>query len=164
MPEISPEQFLRAEAHLLNQGDFTHWLALLDDDFDYRILNSVARDDPFRTRYNENNVLAWESIHSLKIRFDRMLSEFAWADRPIGFQRRHVTAVRVLGGDGSADADLVVESDVLVARSRRPDVPSMVSAVRTDILRPRGDGYQLVKRVVCLDLDQVGAAHLALIY
>lgn len=153
--------FVRHETHLLNEERYEEWLALLTEDFDYRLPNPLLRDDPRASRYSERSLLSWESVHSLRLRFERISSDYAWADRPPAFHRRHLTSVRVrpLGAD-----EWEVSADELVARSRAPEGPMMVSALRTDVLRRGGDQLKLARRTVHVDADRPDLAQIALLF
>lgn len=153
--------FVRHETHLLNADRLGEWIELLDEDFEYRMPNPQLRDDPRAYRYSRTSLLAWESVHSLRLRFDRLASEFAWADRPPAFQRRHLTAIRVEAQD---DGTWRVESDELVARSRTPEPPQLVSALREDIVREVGGQFRLARRTAYLDVDRPDLAQIALLF
>lgn len=71
--------FIRHETHLLNSERYDEWLGLLTDDFEYRMPMPVLRDDPTQPRYSDVSLLAWESVRSLTLRFERILTDFAWA-------------------------------------------------------------------------------------
>lgn len=159
-------RFMLDEATALNEERYDDWLALLTDDFDYRMPAPCLRDDPTRPRYDQDALLAWESAGSLRLRFQRLSSEFAWADRPPALHRRHVTSVRVVGttSDEVGRQGHVVRSDVLVARSRRPDGTTIVSAGREDVIRVEADRLRLARRRVYLDLDMPSVSHISTIF
>lgn len=160
-------RFLLDEATALNEERYDDWLSLVTEDFDYRMPAPCLRDDPTRSRYDEEALLAWESASSLRLRFRRLSSEFAWADRPPALHRRHVTSVRVLGTISDEDPDgraRVVRSDVLVARSRRPDGTTIVSAGREDVIRVEEDGLRLARRRVYLDLDMPTVSQISILF
>ncbi|MDQ6525194.1 aromatic-ring-hydroxylating dioxygenase subunit beta [Nocardioides sp. LHD-245] len=166
MPDLSPEDravvdFAYRETHLLNADRFAEWITLLTDDFEYRVPHPELRDDPRSSPYSATSLLSWESVHSLRVRFDRLASEFAWADRPPAFHRRHLTAVRVERRD---DASWSVACDELVARSRTPEPPQLVSALREDLVRLVDGELRLARRTVFLDVDRPDLAQIALLF
>lgn len=154
--------FVAAETHLLNDHQYARWFELLAEDFQYRMPNPQLKDDPRAHHYSEVSLLAWESKHSLRLRFDRLASEFAWADRPPAFQRRHLTAVRV-----SADpvgGRWTVDCDEIVARSRHPEPPQMISALRSDVVILIEGELRLSSRTVYVDVDRPDLAQISLLF
>jgi 3-phenylpropionate/cinnamic acid dioxygenase small subunit len=154
--------FLYHETHLLNEERYAEWLELLSDRFDYRMPNPQLHDDPRIRPYSARSLLAWESVHSLRLRFERIASEYAWADRPPAFHRRHLTAVRVRPGAGEHEWE--VSCDELVARSRTPEGSQVVSALREDLVCLEDGQLRLARRTVYLDLDRPDLAQIALLF
>ncbi|MFE2089165.1 aromatic-ring-hydroxylating dioxygenase subunit beta [Streptomyces sp. NPDC059460] len=164
LDENRATRFLQHEAAALNDERYEDWLAMITEDFDYRMPTPVLRDDPTQPRHSDRSLLAWESIHSLRLRFQRIQTDFAWADRPPGFHRRHVTAVRLGERSETGPGDWIVHSDVLVFRSRAPEGTTITSATRRDVLRLEGDGLKLARRTTYVDLDRVDLAQIALLF
>jgi 3-phenylpropionate/cinnamic acid dioxygenase small subunit len=156
------ESFIRHETHLLNEERYEEWLGLLSDDFDYRLPTPQVRDDPRIRPYSDSSVLAWESVHSLRLRFERIQTDYAWADRPPAFHRRHLTAVRVT--PGVRPGEWTVQCDEIVARSRVPEGTHMVSAVREDVVREEGGRLTLARRTVYVHLNRPSLAQIALLF
>ena len=156
------EAFIRHETHLLNEERFEEWLALLSHDFDYRLPTPQVRDDPRIRPYSDRSLLAWESVHSLRLRFERIQTDYAWADRPPAFHRRHLTAVRVTPGEVAGE--WAVSSDEIVARSRVPEGTNMVSALREDVVRMEEGRLTLARRTVYVHLNRPSLAQIALLF
>ena len=156
------EEFIRSETDLLNQERYEEWLDLLTDDFDYRMPTPVLRDDPAQERYSSKSLLAWESTHSLKLRFQRIFTDFAWADRPPAFHRRHLTAIRVAATDSETEWE--VSCDEPVFRSRAPEGTHIVSALRKYKVRVTGESLKLAQRNVFIDIDRPGLGQIALLF
>lgn len=156
-------EFLFTETHLLNSHEYSAWFDLLTEDFEYRLPNPQLKDDPRAHHYSERSLLAWESTHSLRLRFDRLASEFAWADRPPAFQRRHLTAVRVRQ-DPDDGSRWFASCDELVARSRHPEPAQLISALREDVIRHEEGGLHLAARTVFVDVDRPDLAQIALLF
>jgi 3-phenylpropionate/cinnamic acid dioxygenase small subunit len=154
--------FAHFETHLLNEARYEEWLALLSDDFDYRMPQPQVRDDPRIRPYSDSALLAWESVHSLRLRFERIQSDYAWADRPPSFHRRHLTAVRV--APGPVEQEWTVEADELVARSRVPEGSHVVSARRDDVVRVEHGQLRLARRTVYVDLNRPELAQISLLF
>jgi 3-phenylpropionate/cinnamic acid dioxygenase small subunit len=154
--------FVQHETHLLNEARYEEWLGLLSDDFDYRMPQPQVRDDPRVRPYSDRSLLAWESVHSLRLRFERIQSDYAWADRPPSFHRRHLTAVRV--APGGAEHEWSVHADELVARSRVPEGTHIVSALREDVVRLQEGQLRLARRTVYVDLNRPELAQISLLF
>jgi 3-phenylpropionate/cinnamic acid dioxygenase small subunit len=154
--------FARHETQLLNEARYEEWLALLSDDFDYRMPQPQVRDDPRVRPYSDRSLLAWESVHSLRLRFERIQSDYAWADRPPSFHRRHLTAVRV--APGHSEFEWTVRADELVARSRVPEGSHVVSALREDVVRVEDGRPRLARRTVYVDLNRPELAQISLLF
>jgi 3-phenylpropionate/cinnamic acid dioxygenase small subunit len=163
--ETSVVRFLLHEASLLNDRRYDEWLDLITDDFEYRMPSPCVQDDPTQPQYDEQALLSWESTASLRLRFERLASDFAWADRPPPKERRHVTSARLVAEtDGPPARELVVASDVLVARSRRPDGTYLTSAGRRDVLRLVDGELRLADRRVYIDLERPSVSQISVLY
>lgn len=154
--------FVHDETHLLNEERYEEWLGLLSEDFDYRLPTPQVRDDPRVRPYSDRSLLAWESVHSLRLRFERIQTDYAWADRPPSFHRRHLTAVRV--APGAVEGEWTVSADEIVARSRVPEGTHMVSALREDLVRVEEGRLRLARRTVFVDLNRPALAQIALLF
>ncbi|WP_131105953.1 aromatic-ring-hydroxylating dioxygenase subunit beta [Ornithinimicrobium sufpigmenti] len=145
------EQFLYQESHLLDSNRQGEWLDLLHDEFVYRLPVPVAREEPSQPQHDPVLEYANESKSFLSMRFHRIDSDFAWAERPSAYVRHFVSNVQVeTEVEGRA---WTVSSNVLVSRSRLPDPPSVASARRVDRIVRQGERLLLRERVVYLDTE-----------
>jgi 3-phenylpropionate/cinnamic acid dioxygenase small subunit len=156
-------QFLYEESAALDERRHEDWLSMITDDYQYVVPVPMAREDPELPRFSESSVLAWESKSSLEYRFERMKSEFAWAERPPPFLRHFVDNVQVAG---TADpGEWLVKSNLLVVRSRMPEPMAFASAGREDVIRGDVDGgFRLARRTVYLDTETPTASQLGILY
>lgn len=156
------EQFLVDEAELLDTNRQGEWLDLLHEDFMYRMPVPVAREEPTQNQYDPVLEFANESKSFLEMRFRRVGSDFAWAERPAAFVRHFVTNFRV-----SVEVEervWSVRTNVLLMRSRRPEPPVFASAERRDRIE-RCEGRLLLReRVVYLDTEIPNDSQLGAIY
>lgn len=156
------EQFLVDEADLLDTRRQAEWLDLLHDDFVYRMPVPVAREEPTQDPYDAVLEFANESKSFLSMRFHRLDSDFAWAERPAAFVRHFVSNLRVEEVD--PDRAWRVRTNVMVVRSRLPEAPVLASAERLDRIE-RHDGRLLLReRVVHLDAEHPNDAQLSTIF
>lgn len=156
------EQFLIQESDLLDSHRQDEWLDLLHDDFSYRVPVPVAREEPTQPQYDPLLEYANESKSFLSMRFHRIDSDFAWAERPAAYVRHFVSNVQVHAEH--EDRSWTVRSNVLVYRSRRPEAPSVVSARRVDRIERHEDRLLLHERVVYLDVEVPTDSQLAAIF
>lgn len=137
-------QWLVEEASLLDRQDYVRWLELMTDDVRYLmpVRVTTARNAGFDTLAGMSHFD--EDLYSLRKRVERFATEHAWTEDPPSRLRHHVSNVRTFASD---DDQLRVESAVLVFRSRG-DIrdADLVSAGRTDLLRPDSDGRLLLAR------------------
>lgn len=156
------EQFLVDEADLLDTHRQSEWLDLLHDDFSYRMPVPVAREEPGQSQYDAVLEFANESKSFLAMRFQRVDSDFAWAERPAAFVRHFVSNVRIVELD--AGQSWRVRTNVMLVRSRLPEPPSLASAERVDLIE-RHDGRLLLReRVVYLDAEHPTDSQLSSIF
>lgn len=156
------EQFLVDEADLLDTHRQAEWLDLLHDDFTYRMPVPVAREEPTQGQYDAVLEFANESKSFLSMRFQRVGSDFAWAERPAAFVRHFVSNVRI--EELAADRAWRVRTNVMVMRSRLPEPPSLATAERVDRIE-RHDGRLLLReRLVHLDTEHPTDSQLGSIF
>ena len=153
-------QFLVEEAALLDAADYAGWLALLCEDIRYLmpVRVTTARGAGFDSlagmaHFDEN-------MYALRKRVQRLATDHAWTEDPPSRTRHFVTNVRTFRDEGD---DLQVESALLLFRSRGDTREAdLVSAGRTDTLRPTGDGYRLARREIVVDESVLRTQNLAI--
>lgn len=156
------EQFLVDEADLLDTHRQAEWLDLLHDDFIYRMPVPIAREEPSQDQYDAVLEFANESKSFLSMRFGRVDSDFAWAERPAAFVRHFVSNLRIEELEpGSAWR---VRTNVMVVRSRLPEPPVLASAERVDRIERHDGGLLLHERVVHLDTEHPNDSQLSSIF
>jgi 3-phenylpropionate/cinnamic acid dioxygenase small subunit len=151
--------FLASEAALLDNGEYTEWLALMTEDILYRMPVRVTkvRDESEVGGMDHFD----EDFYSLTKRVLRLSGDHAWTEDPPSRTRRFVTNVRVL--EGRSGDELIAHSYLLVFRSRldvRP--PEWVSAERRDVLRRVDDVWRLARRDITVDEAVLRTQNLAI--
>ncbi|WP_096390353.1 aromatic-ring-hydroxylating dioxygenase subunit beta [Halopenitus persicus] len=142
------ERFLYEEAALLDRREQTEWLALLDEDVEYKAPLRITREH-VNDNFSRSAYYFDEDYGSLEARVQRFESEYAWSERPPSRTRRFVTNVRATErDDGTVDA-----RSYLLLYYGQGDSSSytFLAGRREDVLRPNGETFTIAKRHVYLD-------------
>lgn len=166
-PELQHEveQFLYAEARLLDERRFREWFALLADDLRYVMplrYNRLARerDDEFSAADES----AWfdETKASMDIRIRRLETGLAWAEEPPSRVRHLIGNVSIVPRPGG----LEVRSYFHLYRSRLERQVDQLTGERTDLIR-RADtplGWELVQRRIVVDQATLHTNNLSMFF
>ena len=136
---LAAHRFLVEEAAILDAGDWARWLTLLTDDVRY--VMPVRVTTVADAGFDRRPAMAHfdEDRYALEKRVQRLLTDHAWTEDPPSRTRHLVTNVRTF--PGADDDEVIVESSVLLFRSRADDrPPEWVCAHRHDVLRSSADG------------------------
>ena len=152
--------WLDNEAQLLDAGQFDQWLSLLTEDIRYVVPVRVTRERGGGPDVHLGAPHFQDDLGTLRMRVERLKTEFAWAEDPPSRTRRFVTNVRPRSLE---KPDVAVQSNLLLYRSRGDDPrPELISAERHDVLRRTSDGLRLSRREVILDQATLPLRNLAL--
>ncbi len=142
------EDFLFAEAEILDDWRLMEWLDIITADIDYRIPVRATREAPDEARaFSAAAFHMIEDRASLVARMKRLTGGGAFSESPHSRARRHVSNVRV---GAASDGGVEVRSNLLFFWSRE-DLQRLVSAERRDTLRIEGGRVLLARRTVLLD-------------
>lgn len=151
--------WLDNEAQLLDGGQFDEWLALLTEDVRYVVPVRLTRERGAGSDVHFGAPHFRDDLGTLRMRVERLKTEFAWAEDPPSRTRRFVTNVRPRSLQNS---DVEVRSYLLLYRSRGEDPrPELVSCERHDVLRRTPGGLRLCAREVVLDSATLPLRNLA---
>lgn len=153
------EQFYYEEAELLDDGRYTDWLDLLDEDLDYWMptrTNRLRRQQALSIASRGEAAFYDETKDSLAWRIRRFDSGMAWAEDPPSRTRHLVTNVVAHHVDPAAhpaftEDDLIVRSAFLVYRNRLEREENVFAGRRTDVLRTRGGHLRVARCEILLD-------------
>ncbi|MFF5499467.1 aromatic-ring-hydroxylating dioxygenase subunit beta [Streptomyces aquilus] len=153
------EQFLYAEAALLDDHRFTEWLELFTDDVHYWLPTRVTRtvrERDIEIAGPDGAAFFDDDKAFLAGRVRRLTSGQAWSEEPPSRTRRLLTNVRVTELD-SGEFEVRVNFHVL--RSRLELHQDSFSGERTDLLRPADTplGFQIARRKIVLDTTTLPA-------
>ena len=142
------EDFLFAEAEILDDWRLMEWLDIITADIDYRIPVRATREVPDEARaFSAAAFHMIEDRASLVARMKRLTGGGAFSESPRSRTRRHISNVRV---GTASDDEVEVRSNLLFFWSRE-DLQRLVSAERCDTLRIEGGKVLLARRTVLLD-------------
>jgi len=145
------EQFLYAEAALLDAHDYSAWLDLFADDAHYFMpIRRTRMGRDLEREFTRRDEMAWFNDSKLLLagRIAKLQSGRSWAEDPPSRTRHLVTNVRVVGDDG---AELEVHSNFHLYRTRlRSEEDSWIGS-RHDRLRRVGATFQIVERTIYLE-------------
>jgi 3-phenylpropionate/cinnamic acid dioxygenase small subunit len=154
--------FLYEEAELLDAGRFTEWLELMADDLTYRMPARQNRSRKAKADTTETEIFS-DNIASLRLRVQRLGTDFAWAESPPSRTRHHVTNVRVRATPNPDE--LEVTSYIMVFRDRpAPSAPSSYSGERQDVLRKVNGHWRLARRTILLDQAVLNTRNLSIFF
>ncbi len=154
-------QFLYHEAELLDGGRFTEWLGLMTEDVSYRMPVRLTREKSDKPDLSETMEHFSEDRESLRLRVERLKTDFAWAEDPPSRTRRFVSNVRVTAARDGHEVE--VRSYILVYRNRGDSASAeLISGERRDVLARAGGDWKLRKRSIIVDQASLGTRNLAI--
>lgn len=150
------EQFLYAEAALIDDRRFADWLELLDDDF--RVFTPITRnvryDQSPAEKTREKQEMAWfdEGKETIAQRVAQIATGLHWAEEPRSRTTHLITNVRITEVvPNVAELETVTaKSAFMIYRNRGLDETDYLIGRRTDVLRKTGDGWRVLRREVDL--------------
>lgn len=157
------EEFLYAEADLLDQRRFAEWLDLLADDLVYFMpLRRNVKHGQHAAHENtrEGEDISWfeEDKWTLAKRVEQIQTGVHWAEEPLSRVCHMVSNVRIL--ETRSDREIVVGSRFLVYQNRNEYENYTLVGKRTDTLRKVGGAWKLARREILLDQSVLLAKNL----
>jgi biphenyl 2,3-dioxygenase beta subunit len=158
------EQFLYAEAALLDARRYRDWLGLMAEDIEYwmPVRRTVTTADMDREFTKPGEVAYFDDDWAyLEMRVKKLEAGSAWSEDPPSRSRHFVSNVRILGVEGD---EITLEACFLVYRTRlERDVDQWVGR-RLDVVRRSGAGFLLVKRHLFLDHTVIQSTNMSTIF
>ena len=143
------EDFLYAEAALLDAWRLDEWLALLTEDAVYRIPSNDAPETDSRAAL----YTIADDIHRIRARVTRLKDRNAHAEFPPSRTRRLISNVRITGENANS---LHVEANFIVWRFRREDERQYVGRYK-HVLRLKDGRLRIAVREAVLDRHELGS-------
>lgn len=162
------EDFLYAEADLLDERRFREWLSLLADDVTYFM--PIRRNVKFgQHAQRENTVqgagISWfdEDKWTLTKRVDQILTGVHYAEEPLSRVCHMVSNVQLRRVVPSLDdpREVEVRCRFLVYQNRIEYETYTFVGKRTDVLRKTPDGWKIARREILLDQNVLLAKNLS---
>jgi biphenyl 2,3-dioxygenase subunit beta len=160
------EQFLYAEARLLDSWAWAQWLELFTDDVRYWM--PVRKNRLRRERTNDDRPAGIEMAlfdddrNQLGVRVQQLASGRHWAEDPPSRCRHLITNVSVSPSANAGELD--VQSNFIVYRNRLETEVDIWAGERADVLRPDGDSFKIAKRTILLDQNVILSKNLSVFF
>jgi biphenyl 2,3-dioxygenase beta subunit len=162
--QYEAEQFLYAEAALLDAREYRAWLGLIADDIRYwmPIRRTVTISD-LDMEFTKPGDMAYfdDDRAMLEMRVKKLEAGSAWSEDPPSRSRHFVSNVRVLAVAGS---DIVVESAFHLLRTRLNSEISGWFGRREDFLRRSESGFLIARRSIFLDQTLILSTNMSTIF
>jgi 3-phenylpropionate/cinnamic acid dioxygenase small subunit len=162
------EDFLYAEADLLDERRFRDWLDLLADDITYFM--PIRRNVKFGQHAERENTRQGEGISwfdedkwTLTKRVDQILTGVHFAEEPLSRVCHMVSNVQIRSAAPSVEDPREVEARCrfLVYQNRVEYETYTFVGKRTDLLRKTADGWKIARREIILDQNVLLAKNLS---
>jgi 3-phenylpropionate/cinnamic acid dioxygenase small subunit len=166
----SVEDFLAAEADLLDEWKYNEWLDLLTDDVRYWM--PLHRNAQFgereRERSKELQDLAWmdEGKTILALRVKQLMTGIHWAEEPLSRMTHMVSNIHVTDIRPSVEdvEEVEVKSRFLVYRNRLQIETDFFIGKREDTLRRVNGAWKICRRNIFLDQNVLMAKNLTFLF
>jgi 3-phenylpropionate/cinnamic acid dioxygenase small subunit len=152
------EEFLYAEADLLDQRKFPEWLDLLAEDIVYSMpLRRNVRHGEHAAHENTRagKDICWfdEDKWTLSKRVEQLMTGIHWAEEPLSRTTRIVSNVQLFEVTPSVEApiDVKVRSRFLIERHRVDYDAELFVGIRTDLLRRAGEKWEIARREILMN-------------
>jgi 3-phenylpropionate/cinnamic acid dioxygenase small subunit len=159
------EQFLFAEADLLDERRFEEWVELFADDVHYWMptRSNLGRRQRSDVSGPEDVAHFDDTKQTLRLRVARIDTGFAWAEQPPTRTRRLIANVQVAPAE--ADGELDVRSNYLVYCNSGSTLVNIFAGQRRDVLRPTAAGsWSIARRTILLDQTVVLANSISIFF
>ena len=164
------EQFLFAEAELLDAREYEEWLSLLDDDIRYwmPMRRNVKFGELEREYTREGQDISWfdEGKDTLTRRVNQILTGVHWAEEPLSRICHIVSNVQILDASPSMSEpeDVSIRCRFIIYRNRIETETDFLVGKREETLRKRGGEWRIARRKIVLDQNVLLAKNLTFFF
>jgi p-cumate 2,3-dioxygenase beta subunit len=141
------EDFLYAEADLLDSWRLDEWIALFDQQRGGYYMPTT--DCPPGAGPGSALYLIADDMTKLRSRVEQLLSGLTWAENPKSRTRHMVNNVRIHGTEGEA---LLVRANFVVYRMRFQNIDPYIGVYHYKLI-PNHGTFKILERLVVLDLE-----------
>jgi len=162
--QFEVEQWLYAEAALLDERRYDEWLGLLADDIHYWMplrRTTTARETANEFTQPRDMAFFDDDLAMLKMRVQKTTKANPWAEDPPSRTRHFVSNVRLLEG---TQAEMSVASNIHLYRTRLESEEDSWIGRREDVLRRVGDEFRLAQRHIFLEQTLILSQNLSSIF
>ena len=157
------EDFLYLEAELLDERKLRDWLELFTEDARYWMPirhNTLERPQEISDELSKPGEGYYfdDNKENLRLRVERVYSKNAWSELPPSRTRHLITNVRVKSNNG---AEIEVDSNFLVYRTRMEADKDLFVGARRDILRRINGNFKIARRTIILDQAVLDAKNIS---
>ena len=141
------EDFLYAEADLLDSWRLDEWLTLFDQErggYYVPTTDCPPDADPSTTVF-----LIADDMPKLRSRVEQLLSGLTWAENPRSRTRHIVNNVRIIGREGEV---LLARANFVVYRMRFQNIDPYIGTYHYKLI-PNNGTFKILERRVVLDLE-----------
>jgi 3-phenylpropionate/cinnamic acid dioxygenase small subunit len=165
------EDFLYAEAELLDQRQYREWLTMLADDLMYFM--PMRRNVKFGRHAAQENTrqgqdISWfdEDKWTLTKRVEQIMTGVHWAEEPRSRVCHMVSNIQIVDTKPSVEAaeEVTVRSRFMVYQNRLEDETNVFVGKRNDVLRQIAGRWQLAKREIILDQSSLLSKNLTVLF
>jgi 3-phenylpropionate/cinnamic acid dioxygenase small subunit len=158
------EQFLYAEAALLDARKYREWLALLADDIHYWMpIRRTVNQSDLDLEFTKPGEMAYfdDDRALLEMRVRKLEAGSAWAEDPPSRSRHFVSNVRIV----DVDVDqITLDVCFLLRRTRLNSELTEWFGRREDVLRRVEGGLRLAKRHIFLDQTVIPTTNMSTLF
>jgi 3-phenylpropionate/cinnamic acid dioxygenase small subunit len=159
------EEFLYAEAELLDARRFQEWLALFTEDVRYwmPMYRNVKQGDQAQEETREQLDISWfdEGKATLTQRVQQLLTGLHWAEEPLSRVSHMVSNIQV---EPTTATEVTVKSRFLIYRNRLQDETDFFVGKREDLLRRIDGQWKIARRKIMLDQNVLLAKNLTVFF
>ena len=164
------EEFLFAEAEMLDERNFEEWLDLLTEDIRYwmPMRRNVKFGELDREFTREGQDINWfdEGKDTLERRVKQIRTGVHWAEEPLSRICHFVTNVQILNATPSVSdpTEVSVKCRFLVYRNRVEPETDFLIGKREDTLRKVDGAWKIAQRKIILDQSVLLAKNLTFFF
>ena len=164
------ENFLYAEADLLDQRKYEEWLDLLTDDIRYwmPLRRNFKYGEEWRENSRELEDLAYfdENKTTLTLRVRQIATGIHWAEEPFSRISHLLTNIRIVEATPSManPTEVKLSSRFFVYRNRLQVETDFLVGKREDVLRKESGRWKVARRNIFLDQNVLLAKNLTFFF